>query len=183
MKIKKILFVVVCIVMAQPAVLAQKKYKLSNAEISFFSEAPMENIEAINKTTAGIIDPATNKFTFRAKIKDFVFNSSLMQDHFNENYLESEKYPNSTFKGVIIGDYDLEKGGLYTVIAKGEFTIHGVTKPVEIKTSITVKNGTVSISSEFKVTLEDYKIEIPSLMFQKIAEVIDIKVDSKLESF
>ena len=182
MKIKKLLSVVVCIVIAHTALHAQKKYKLSDSEVSFFSEAPMENIEATNKNTAGIIDPATNKFTFRSKIKDFVFESSLMQDHFNENYLESEKFPNSTFKGVIIGDYDLEKSGVYAVIAKGEFTIHGVKKPVEIKTFITVEKGAASISSEFKVALEDYKIDIPSLMFQNIAEVIDIKLDSKLES-
>ena len=158
----------------------QDKYKLENATVDFFSDAPLEDIQAINKTTVGIVDTKTDNFTFRIKIKDFVFDSGLMQGHFNENYMESEKFPHGTFKGEIKGDYSLKKDGIYSVVAFGEMNIHGVVKKVEIPVNIIVKKSKVSFKSEFKLALEDYGIEIPTVVFQKIAEIIDVKIESEL---
>jgi polyisoprenoid-binding protein YceI len=159
---------------------AQGKFKLNNTETSFYSYAPLEDIKALNKTTSGVIDTETNKFSFKVKIKDFVFPSSLMQEHFNENYMESEKFPHSTFKGNIKGDYNLLKDGNYPVVAIGELNIHGVNKQVEIPSIIQVSNNKATFSSEFKIALKDYNIEIPTMVFQKIAEIIDVKISGEL---
>jgi len=169
------------IVLASLQIFAQGKYKLNNTETSFYSYAPLEDIKASNKTTTGVIDTETNKFSFKVKIKDFVFPSSLMQEHFNENYMESEKFPHSTFKGIIKGNYDITKDGNYPVIAFGELNIHGVAKQIEIPANIQVSKNKATFNSEFKVALEDYNIEIPKMVFQKIAEVIDVKISGELE--
>lgn len=159
---------------------SQDKYKLNKGEVSFFSYAPLENIEAFNKKPAGLIDIHSKKFIFKINIRDFIFKSSLMQEHFNENYMETEKYPYSSFKGNIIGDINLAKDGEYRVISKGELTIHGITKVVEIPSLITVKGSEIRLLSEFKIRLEDYKVEVPTIVIEKIAEVVDVKIISSL---
>lgn len=157
-----------------------QKYKLQDGKVDFYSYAPLEDIVAKNSTPVGIIDAENNTFSFRIKIKDFIFESALMQEHFNENYMESDKYPTGTFKGNIVGNYDLKKEGVYNVKAKGELTIHGVTKNVEIPSKIEVTKKGIQILSDFKVKLVDHNIEIPTLVFQKIAEVVDVKVRGSL---
>jgi polyisoprenoid-binding protein YceI len=159
---------------------AQARYQLANSSIMFFSEAPLENIEAKNKDTKGIIDISARSFTIRVPIKSFVFEKGLMQEHFNENYMESDKYPNATFKGAIDGTYDLKKNGSYPVTAAGELDIHGVKQKRTIQAIIEVKNKSIKLTSKFKVRLEDHKIEIPTLVFNKIAEELDITLESEL---
>ena len=159
---------------------AQDLYRLKDAQVSFFSSAPLEDIQAMNKMPAGIIDFKASRFSFKLNMKDFIFHSSLMQEHFSENYLESEKFPSSTYKGNIIGEMDLKKDGQYKVITKGDLTIHGVTKPVEIPVILIVKGTEITFQSDFKVTLKDYDIEIPSVVFEKIAEVVDVNIQSSL---
>ena len=160
---------------------AQEKSQLVNSEVSFFSEAPLENIEAHNKYAKGIIDWKTNNFSFRIPIKDFVFKKSLMQEHFNENYMESDKFPNATFKGKMDGDYNLKKSGTYQVTATGEIEIHGVKQQRTIPATIEVKGKTVTVSSSFKVELEDHEIEIPTIVFSKIAEIIEVTLKGELK--
>jgi hypothetical protein len=176
----KNIFVLALVVITGVNCAQAQKYKLDNGVVDFYSYAPMEDIKAKNSDAIGIIDTESNKFTFRVNIKEFIFPSELMQEHFNENYLESEKYPTSSFKGNIDGDYDLKKDGTYNVVAKGEFTIHGVTKTVEIPGTITVAKKSIQLAGEFKVKLADYEIEIPTVVFQKIAELIDVKINSSL---
>ena len=98
-----------------------------------------------------------------------------MQEHFNENYMESEKYPMGTFKGKIMEVIDYTKNGTYDVTAKGQLTLHGVTLPRDLKGKLTVENQKISLISSFEVKLVDYKIDIPKIVFAKIAEVISVK--------
>lgn len=153
-----------------------QKYQIESSVTSFFSEAPLENIEASTKETKGVVDSDAKTFFFKVPIKSFVFSSELMRDHFNENYMESEKYPNAIFKGKIEGPFNLSVDGSYPVMAVGEINIHGVKNNVSIPSIIRVKNGTPSIESTFKIKLKDYKIDIPTVVFNKIAEEVEVKI-------
>lgn len=150
-------------------------YATQTGETSFFSETPMENISAINKTVGAIINTSTNEVAVSMKMSGFEFPNKLMQEHFNENYMESEKYPVGTFKGKIMEPIDYTKNGTYDVTAKGQFTIHGVSVPREMKGKLTVENQKISLVSNFDVKLTDHKIDIPKIVFAKIAEVISVK--------
>ncbi len=160
---------------------AQEKFKLKDTEISFFSSAPMEDISAVNKGAAGVIDFDKREFLIRVPIKNFVFPKSLMQEHFNENYMESDTYPNGILKGSFTGDLDLKKDGKYELEAVGDLDIHGKTMERTIPVTLTVENGKASIYSEFIVKLVDHDIDIPKVVFMKIAEEIEVKINSDLE--
>lgn len=150
----------------------------TTGEVSFFSKTPMEDIEAVNKNVSSIINTSTNEVAVQMRITNFVFPNKLMQEHFNENYLESEKFPSATFKGKIKETIDLNVPGTYPVSALGSATIHGVTHPIELKGTIVSTGSTLALTCQFEVKLVDYKIDIPKIVFAKIAEVI--KVSSKL---
>lgn len=150
-------------------------YATQSGETSFFSETPVENISAVNKTTGAIINTATSEVAISMKMTSFEFPNKLMQEHFNENYMESEKYPMGTFKGKIMEVIDYTKNGTYDVTAKGQLTLHGVTLPRDLKGKLTVENQKISLISSFEVKLVDYKIDIPKIVFAKIAEVISVK--------
>jgi polyisoprenoid-binding protein YceI len=153
-------------------------YMTNTGEVSFFSKTPMEDIDAINKSVSSIINTATNEVAVQMRITNFVFPNKLMQEHFNENYLESEKYPSATFKGKIKESVNLTVPGTYAIEALGSATIHGVTRPIELKCSIVSIGNNLSLSCQFEIKLVDYQIKIPKIVFAKIAEVI--KVSSKL---
>jgi hypothetical protein len=161
--------------------IAQDKYKLASTSVRFFSSTPVEDIEAENKASLGVLDTKTGNFSVRVPITEFKFKSTLMEDHFNENYMESEKYPNATFKGVIKDALNLGKDGVYKVTAEGDFETHGVVQKRQIPITITVAKGVITYASEFKVKLEDHQIKIPTVVFAKIAEVIDVKLSGELQ--
>ena len=145
-----------------------------SAYIKFFSSAPIEDITATNESANSVLDLDNGTFVFSVKIKGFQFEKSLMQEHFNENYLESDKYPKSTFSGKIV-DWKNENGKK-TVIAAGELTIHGVKRQVEIESTIEVSEGDVKVEAVFPIKLEDYKIKIPKAVFYNIAEEVEVTV-------
>ena len=118
-----------------------QNYVTKNGHIKFYSETPIETIEAHNYAVNSALNPNSGDFVFKVLIKSFEFEKALMQEHFNENYMESDKYPNAMFKGMVInaGDIDFTKEGTYEAMVKGDLTIHGVTKPVEEKGTCTVK--------------------------------------------
>lgn len=150
-------------------------YSTQTGETSFFSETPVENIVAINKTVGAILNISTNEIAVSMKMAGFNFPNKLMQEHFNENYMESEKFPIGTFKGKIIESIDFTKNGTYDVTAKGQLTLHGVTIPRDLKGKLTIENQKIILISNFEVKLIDYKIDIPKIVFAKIAEVISVK--------
>jgi len=163
--------------------IAQSKYVIKESNVRFFSEAPMENIEATNADTKAVVDSETGEFSFRVPIKSFVFDKSLMRDHFNENYMESDKYPNGTFKGKIEGDFSMTDDGVYALEAVGTLSIHGVEKEMRIPATITVQGEDVSIDSKFIVKLVDHKIQIPKIVFYNIAEEIEVTISASLVAY
>jgi polyisoprenoid-binding protein YceI len=162
---------------------AQDKFFTKSGKINFFSSASLEDIEAKNKTVTAVLDSKTGAIQFAALMKSFEFEKQLMQQHFNENYVESDKYPKGEFKGVIVnnGDINYAKDGVYKAKVKGKMTIHGVTKDVETTGTIKVDGGKINANSVFNVLLSDYNIKIPSVVKDKISKTIKISVDCQLE--
>lgn len=150
----------------------------NTAKVQFFSETPVENISAVNANTSSLLNTATDSVFIKIKNTSFAFKNALMQDHFNENYMESDKYPYSTFKGKINQAIDYKKEGTYKVSVSGKMNIHGVERPVVANGVMTVKADQISVSSDFTVKTADYKIDIPKLVFQKIAEEIKVSFNA-----
>lgn len=154
---------------------AQGKYTMDNGEIRFRSNAPLELIQAASSKVTGTLDPATNQFAFLVPVPSFTgFNSDLQRQHFNENYLESAKYPRASFTGKIIEQINYEVDSSYVVRAKGELDIHGQKQTRIIRSRLSVKKGVVQIDSEFLVPLADHNIAIPKIVSQKIATEIEV---------
>jgi YceI-like domain len=158
-----------------------QRYVSRDGHVSFFSEAPLENIEAHNHQVTSILDLEKNEVVASILMKFFKFDKSLMEEHFNENYLESEKFPKATFQGAFKSErpVDVTKNSSYPVEADGKLTLHGVTRPIKITGTMEVKDNTISIKAKFKITIEEYNIEIPTLVIKNIAEVVDVTIDFK----
>lgn len=160
-----------------------QNYVTKTGHIKFYSETPIETIEAHNHAVNSALNPASGDFVFKVLIKSFEFEKALMQEHFNENYLESDKYPNATFKGKLadVDGLDFCKDGSFEVLIKGDLTIHGVIKNIEEKGTFTVSEGKIQGQSVFNVLLEDYKIKVPGAVKKQISESIEVSVDIMLE--
>lgn len=160
--------------------LAQNRWRLDDGKIEFKSEAPLELIKASTTSLLGILDLEKNAFAVVVPIHSFKgFNSGLQREHFNENYMESEKYPKGFFKGLITNkDLDLTKDGKYLVETKGELNIHGVEQKRAIQCEITVEDGLITIESKFDVFLDDHKIKIPTIVSKKLSEVIHVSIEA-----
>jgi polyisoprenoid-binding protein YceI len=159
------------------------KYISKNGKISFFSDAPMEKIEAKNSQVNVAVDTETGDIAFKVLVKSFVFEKALMQEHFNENYMESDKFPTSTFKGKItnLSEIKFDKANTYNIKVEGNLTIHGVTKAVNAQGTMTIGDKTMNIKAKFKIKISDYGIKIPGAVTGKIAEMVDITVDADLK--
>jgi polyisoprenoid-binding protein YceI len=163
---------------------AQKKFSIEKGEINFASKAQLEVIRASSDKVQGLIDPSTHQFAFTVDVKSFRgFNSELQREHFNEKYLESEKYPKARFSGKIIEHIDFTANNTFEVRAKGELEIHGQKQTRIIKSKIIINQGQLLIESLFIVPLADHNISIPSVVRQKIATEIEIdfKATMKLQ--
>ena len=157
-------------------------YHTTSGRIDFRSDAPLEIIRASSNDLLGVLDISKNNFSFKVVIRSFEgFNSPLQKEHFNENYLESDKYPEASFKGKIIEDADLTVDGTYEVRAKGNLTIHNVMQERIIKCAVTVKNKIITIHSNFTILLSDHNIPIPKVVYQKLANEIKVEVTATLE--
>lgn len=162
-------------------IFAQSLYKTQKASVAFKSEAPLEIIKAESNKLVGLINLEKKTFAFQvAPISFKGFNSELQREHFNENYMESTKYPKIKFSGKIQDDDDLTKPGVYKVTVKGTLNLHGVEKEKEIKGILTVSDGKTEVRSKFEVPLEDHNIKIPKIVDQKIAEVITCDVKATM---
>jgi polyisoprenoid-binding protein YceI len=181
--VNNIVFLSFLIFSAQSS-LSQSRYLDRAGHASFFSEAPLENIEAYNDQALSILDISTGEVAVSMLMKSFRFAKALMQEHFNEKYVESDKYPKATFTGKItnMGEIDFTKEGTYTGNVKGNITIHGETRPLETKVEFVVQNGKIEVSSTFPLRVKDFNIEIPKLVIRNIAEVIQVKLMFNLEA-
>jgi polyisoprenoid-binding protein YceI len=162
---------------------AQGKFYTKTGKISFYSKAPLEEIEGKNKTVTAVLDSKSGAMQFAVQMKGFEFQKQLMQQHFNENYVESDKYPNAEFKGSITNNKEINysKDGTYTARVKGKLTIHGVTKDVESVGTIKINGGKIDATSTFNVLTSDYNIKIPAIVKDKVSPNIKITVDCDLE--
>ena len=159
----------------------QNRYFVKSSKVIFISKAPLETIKAISTELKGVIDAATRSIAFSVANTSFEgFNSPLQQDHFHENYVESEKFPHCTFSGKIIDDVDFSREGVYPVRVKGILNVKGIGQEKIIKGTITVKGNELLISCSFNVNVVDHEIRIPRIVQQKIAPVIEVSLTARL---
>lgn len=158
---------------------SQDVFMTRNGKINFFSRTPMENIDGVNNEVLSVIDLKKGEIAFAVLVKGFHFEKALMEEHFNENYMESTKFPKATFNGKLVnaGTIDLKKDGTYPVQVEGDLTIHGITKKTSATGELIVQQGKLSSKSAFKLIIKDFNIAIPSVVSEKIAEVIDVTVE------
>jgi len=173
----RIIFISIMLITAGLSLSAQKIYT-KNGAISFFSKAPVENISADNNQVMSVLTLSSGELQFSLLIKGFHFKKSLMEEHFNENYLESHKYPKATFKGKIndLSKVNFTTDGNYTVEVSGDLAMHGITNKITATGIISVKSGMISATSKFKIKLSDYNISIPGIVKDNIAQVVDVTV-------
>jgi polyisoprenoid-binding protein YceI len=175
----KMLFLTVIMISFSQLSFAQSKYFSKAGKISFYSKAPLEDIEAHNTKAVSVFDLSTGQIEFSVLIKGFEFEKAKMQEHFNENYLESDKYPKAVFTGTMnnFKEINLAKDGVYNVDVSGSLRLHGITKSQSAKAVITVKGGTVSAVSDFTIALADFNIKIPALVAEKISKTVRVVVN------
>ncbi len=189
---KKSIFVFIA-VLATAITMNAQVYKGARSVVSFYSSTPLEDITAKDTVATVILNGKSGDVLVTVPIKGFIFANALMQEHFNENYMETDKagpkdangkvtYPNqkATFKGKINEPVDYTKDGTTKVTITGNLTIHGVTKPRTIDATLIVKGGQVTVDSKFQVALVDHNITVPTAVGAKIAEKIDVTVHSEL---
>jgi hypothetical protein len=174
---KNLVFILVLFVFTSP-VIAQKQIS-KNGHVWFVSHTPVEDVEGHNRQVVSILDTETGDISFNMLIKSFEFKIALMQEHFNENYMESSTYPKAAFKGKLTDNtiVNYKKDGIYNIQVEGDMTIHGVTKKVLAKGSLEVKGETITAKSKFVVSPKDYEIKIPAMVENKIAREIEVNVD------
>lgn len=160
-----------------------QKLMTKNGVIRFSSETPAEKIQAVNNQINCALDFGSGNFVFKVLIRGFEFPKALMQEHFNENYMESEKFPNATFNGKVtnIKDINLAKDGTYKAQVEGDLTIHGVTNKIKTNGTFEVKAGKLTGTSTINIAPKDYNISIPKAVVKNIAESIQVEINVNLE--
>lgn len=179
----KKLTAILAIILLTTTLANAQKYMTKGGTIKFSSDTPMEKIAAVNSQANSALDFSTGNFVFKVLNRGFEFEKALMQEHFNENYMESEKFPNSTFSGKItnIKDVNLGKDGIYKVNVDGDLTMHGVTNKVKVSGTLEVKGGKVLGNATFDVAPKDYNITIPKTVIKNISEAIQVDVAISLD--
>jgi hypothetical protein len=173
--VKKVL--VLIMIIASVSVFGQGKFIAKNAYISFYSSTPMEDILGESNEAVTILDSENGEVIFQALMTTFHFKRALMEEHFNENYMESAKFPKTKFKGTIEGfKKEMLKAAPVNVKITGVLSVHGVDKTITVPGTIGLENGSIVGTSKFKVTPEDYGITIPSVVREKIGKEMEITV-------
>ncbi len=171
----KLLFTIIFAI-SSSALFAQSIYMTDSSMVSFFSSTPIEDIEAYNSTSTSLINVPKKEIAFRVPIAGFQFEKPLMQEHFNENYMDTEKHPYATFKGKLSDSLDLSIDTVYHITATGMMNIHGVDRAETYTGVVETKNGKATLKCEFSVALKAHKIKVPKVVFANIAEEIAVKV-------
>ncbi len=179
------IFLVLALSLSFLSVNAQDRYLTRTGHIKFFSTAPLEDIEAHNYKVLSVVDLSKGQIAVDLLIKAFEFEKKLMQEHFNENYMESGKYPKSTFKG----NFDVPAGlksmtdGTYELDVDGELSVHGVKKPVKTTATLTVTGGKLTGLVKFGVKVKDHDIKIPKVVVRNIAEEVEVTAEFEYEPY
>jgi hypothetical protein len=179
---KKLVFIVVLLLWLAFQAMGQR-YVTRNGNIRFFSQAPLENIEAVNRQVSAALDAQTGEFVFMVVIRSFQFEKALMQEHFNDNFMESHDFPNASFKGEVtnIDEIDFGKPGIYDATVEGDLTIRGITHRISEKGTLEVKDDMVIGNCVFMVLLDDYDIRVPRAVIDNIASEIEVTVNVAME--
>ena len=179
---KKLLLILFCLSLLIVTTNAQK-FITKTGHIKFYSDSPLEKIEAHNRQVNAALDGATGDFAFKVLVRSFEFEKALMQEHFNENYIESDKFPTATFLGKVINikEVNVVKDGSYQAMVEGKLTIHGVTQNVKEKGTFDVKGGKITGKAKFNIVLADYNIKIPGAVANNISKTVEITIDLVLE--
>lgn len=175
----------ILIILINSVNLSAQRYFTRNGEVKFFSEAPMENIEAVNNKALCIIDLSKGQVAVDMLIKAFEFEKALMQEHFNENYMESDVYPKATYKGKFHVPEGLSKmkEGEYLIAIMGEIVIHGVKQKLDLPVNFKVANDVIYTEFEFVVSVIDHEIKIPKIVRENIAKEILVMAEFELEPY
>ncbi len=158
-------------------------YIADSCRVVFFSEAPIENITAVNLISKPIMSIATGEIDIKINNQFFKFKKELMQEHFNEEYMETGKYPYSTFTGKVNEKLDYTKNGENKVTVSGTMDMHGVKNKITIPGTITIQNGKLFLKAVFYIKPADYKIKVPSLMGSNIAEQLEVTLTSTMSPY
>lgn len=180
MKMKRIIAFFIMLIVSQLTI--AQTYTSRKATLTFYSKAPLEDIKAESKEGLSALNTTTGEIYFKVKIRSFQFRKGLMQEHFNENYLESDKYPDAEFKGNIKETIDFKKAGIYPVTVNGKLNIHNISKDYVAKGTFRVENGKIIGQSVFNVKVADHNIKIPRLVFRNIAELVEVTVFVEYET-
>lgn len=172
-----------CMLLIATSLIAQDKYFTKSGSISFVSKGIIETITASHRSVTCVLDAKTGAIQFAVLMKGFEFKKALMQEHFNENYVESDKYPKAEFRGQITnnGDIAYTKDGTYNAHVKGKLTLHGLTKDVEADGKVAVKSGKPMLTSKFNILMSEYGIDIPGPVQENMSDNITINVNCTLE--
>lgn len=168
------------LILAFPGSVGAQKYISETSAVTFFSKATIEDIAARNEKAMAMLDAGTGDVACSIPVKDFVFEKSLMQEHFNEKYMETEKYPKASFQGKVKG-FVLSSAGPQSVTAVGKLTVHGVTRDVEVPGTLEVKGDRIVLQAKFMITLEDYNVKRPQVLWKNIAEAVEVMLDFTLK--
>jgi len=164
---------------------AQNIYKCTESNISFFAGTSVEDIDAVSTQASSFLNIETGEVAMSIPMNSFKFKESLMQEHFNENYVESEKYPKAEFSGKIENPtkVDWKQSSPVTVSVTGNLKIHGVSKPRTLTAQVTNRNGKLEVTSDFRIALEDHQIDRPRILWEKLAEEVDVKLKITYEVY
>jgi hypothetical protein len=172
-----------CFILLATSLIAQDKYYTKSGSIQFESKGNIETIQANHRSVTCVLDSKTGALQFAVLMKGFEFKKALMQEHFNENYVESDKFPKAEFRGQIVNNSEIvyTKDGVYNAHTKGKLTLHGQTRDVEADGKITVKSGKLLTNSDFTIQMSDYNISIPKLVKENMSNTVSIHVNCNLE--
>lgn len=172
--------IIITLVFAASGMLSYGQLYLTRSGfVGFYSKTSLEDIKGENNQVYAVIDIGKKELAFTSLVKGFIFPKELMQEHFNENYMESDKYPKASFSGSFTGDIDVKKDGVYAVTVKGRLSLHNTTQEVEVPATLEIKGGRLLGQTQFRVKPEDYHVDIPSIVRDKIAKelTVNVKVD------
>jgi polyisoprenoid-binding protein YceI len=181
MKLK--LFFILALLLFITSIYAQDVFITPNAKVSFHSKTPIEDIDGTSNKVASVLNIKTKQVFFKIQNTTFQFKEKLMQEHFNENYMESDKFPTSDFNGKILDEIDLTKTGSYKVTIVGILNIHGKKKEYKVPGTILSNANGMTLTSVFKIKLADHGVEIPTIVFTKIAEQLDLEITANYKPF
>jgi polyisoprenoid-binding protein YceI len=182
----KQLAVIIFIICSTLQLQAQDIHLTRNGKISFYSHTNLEDIDAVNNEVSSTINTKTGAMQFLVLIKSFQFKKAAMQQHFNDDdYMNSSVYPKADYKGIIkdLSKVDFSKDGSYPVIIEGNLTLHGVTNKVTVNGTVAVKAGKISTNAKFPIKLADYKVTVPSIVSEKVAQTVDVTVTCSYEPY